>query len=156
MNLVFVITALVVLAADQLSKLWIRSFTGQQPIFQAGIFRIIYTENTGAIFGILPDQFLLLTVAAFLGIILLLFFAFYFSRHFQLLENLPGKLTLGLILGGTIGNLIDRLRFGYVTDFIGVGFWPVFNIADSAVTVGAILFAFLVLISSRERNVPGE
>ncbi len=152
-NLVFFIIALAVLATDQFSKLWIRSYPGQEPIYEAGFFRIIFTRNTGAAFGLLPDQFLLLTITAFIGIILVLLFVFYFSRHYPFMDTRAGKLALGLVLGGTIGNLVDRLRFGFVTDFIGVGFWPVFNIADSAVTVGIILFAYFFLISSRDGDL---
>jgi signal peptidase II len=54
-------------------------------------------------------------------------------------------LTFGLMLGGTVGNLIDRLRLGYVTDFIDFGYWPAFNIADSAVTISVIAFVLLLL-----------
>lgn len=152
-NLVFFIITLVVLAADQLSKLWIRSYPGQQPIYEAGFFRIIHIRNTGAAFGLLQDQFLLLTITAFIGIILVLLFVFYFSRHYPSMDSRAGRLTLGLVLGGTMGNLMDRLRFGSVTDFISVGFWPVFNIADSAVMVGVILFAYFFLISSRDSDL---
>ena len=148
-NIVFLAIALVVLAADQLSKIWIRAHTAQRPIFQAGFFQIIYTENTGAAFGLLPNQFALLSVTAVIGIILILFFVFYFSRHYAFMDTRWGRLALGLVLGGTLGNFIDRLRFGFVTDFISVGFWPVFNVADSAVTVGIILFAIFFLKSSQ-------
>ena len=55
----------------------------------------------------------------------------------------------GLVLGGTIGNLIDRLRFGYITDFIDAGFWPAFNLADSAIVVGACMFAYSLLFLTR-------
>ena len=55
---------------------------------------------------------------------------------------MPGRLALGLVLGGTVGNLVDRLRLGYVTDFIDVGIWPAFNIADSAIVVGVIILAY--------------
>ena len=74
-----------------------------------------------------------------------LFFVFYGYRYFPWLENTSVMLTFGLVLGGTVGNLIDRFRCGYVTDFIDFGFWPTFNIADSAVTVGVILFALILL-----------
>ena len=60
-----------------------------------------------------------------------------------------------MVLGGTVGNLIDRLRFGYVTDFIDFGFWPAFNIADSAIVVGVIIFAYslLFLVGAEESSV---
>jgi len=154
-NLVFFLVALVVVAADQITKIWIRSYAGQQPIFEAGIFRIILTRNTGAAFGLFPDQFLLLTIAAFIGIILVLLFVFYFSRNYPFMDSRSSKFALGLVLGGTIGNLVDRLRLGFVTDFIGVGFWPIFNIADSAVTVGIILFAYFFIISSKDSDLAG-
>ncbi|MEE8418651.1 MAG: signal peptidase II [Dehalococcoidales bacterium] len=154
-DLVFFVIALVVLAADQLSKIWIRAYPGLQPIYEAGFFRIIYTKNTGAAFGLLRDQFLLLTITAFIGIILVLVFVFYFSRHYPSMDSRAGRLTLGLVLGGTLGNLIDRLRFGFVTDFISVGFWPVFNIADSAVIAGVTLFAYFFLVSSRDSDLAG-
>jgi len=60
-----------------------------------------------------------------------------------------GRPVLGLVLGGAVGNLIDRLRFGYVTDFIDVGLWPAFNIADSAITIGVILLAYSLLRLTR-------
>ena len=62
---------------------------------------------------------------------------------------MPGKSVLGLLLGGTVGNLVDRVRFGYVTDFIDFKIWPTFNVADSAVTVGVIIFAYFILCFTR-------
>jgi signal peptidase II len=61
------------------------------------------------------------------------------------MSTTPGKLSMGLILGGTVGNLIDRLRVGHVTDFIDIGIWPSFNVADSSVVVGVLLLAFLLI-----------
>ena len=84
------------------------------------------------------------------GIVLLLGYVIFAYRHFPFLDNRLNRLAIGLILGGAAGNFIDRLYFGFVTDFINIGFWPVFNIADSAVTVGVILFicSLLPLVSS--------
>ncbi len=59
------------------------------------------------------------------------------------------ELALGLVFGGTIGNLIDRLRYGHVTDFISVSVWPTFNIADASLTVGILLFVYLFLTSAK-------
>ena len=66
-------------------------------------------------------------------------------RRSPFLDSISGKLAVGLILGGIVGNLIDRLSQGYVTDFIGVGIWPAFNIADSAIVVGVIILAYSLL-----------
>lgn len=87
----------------------------------------------------------MLAIFAIIAAIVVLFFVLYGHRYFLWLESISVTLTFGLVLGGTVGNLIDRFRFGYVTDFIDFGFWPVFNIADSAVTVGVILFALILL-----------
>ena len=146
-NVVFFLTALLVVTSDQLSKVWIRSYLEGQSVFEAGIFRIIRIHNTGAAFGLFQDQSLPLTIIALISIIVILVFVLLFYRRFPFLENGLGKPALGLVLGGTAGNLIDRLRLGYVTDFIDIGIWPAFNIADSAITVGVILFAYVLLSS---------
>jgi len=93
-----------------------------------------------------------LTIIALIGIVIILILAFAFSSRLPFLSGWLGKLSLGLILGGTMGNLIDRLRLGYVTDFIDVGFWPAFNVADSAVTVGVLIFAYALLRSRRSKT----
>ena len=152
-NVVFFITALLVVAADQLSKLWIHSNLGiGQSLPEAGFFRLTYVRNTGAVFGIFPDQSFPLTIVAILGITLLLAYVFFIHRRVPFLDNALGKIALGLVLGGTIGNLIDRLRFGYVTDFIDIGIWPAFNIADSAVVAGTIIFAYTLLRAVRAKK----
>lgn len=144
--MLFSLTAILVVTADQLTKFWIRSNLALgQSIPDHGFFKITHVHNSGAAFGIFPGQSFLLTIIAAAGILLLLIYIIFINRRFPYLDNLPGRLAVGLILGGTMGNLIDRLRFGYVTDFISVGIWPDFNIADSAVTVGAITIACLLL-----------
>ena len=149
-NVLFFLIVLLVVAADQLSKIWIRSnlLVGQS-LFEAGFFRITYVHNTGAAFGLFQGQSFLLTIVALVGITALLVYAIVFYRRFPLLDNRLGRSPLGLVLGGAVGNLIDRLRFGYVTDFIDVGLWPAFNLADSAITVGVILLAYSFLRSAR-------
>ena len=143
---------MLVITADQASKLWIRSYSEGETIFQAGVFRILHVTNTGAAFGLFQDHSFALTITAFAGIILILALAVFSSRRLAFLDTTPDKIALGLILGGTIGNLTDRLRFGHVTDFISVSVWPTFNVADSAVSTGVILFAYLFLVSYRGRK----
>ncbi|MFC1991624.1 signal peptidase II [Chloroflexota bacterium] len=152
-KMAFFLTALLVVAGDQISKYWIRSnLAGGESLPETGLFRLTHINNTGAAFGLFQDQSFLLTIAAFTGIVLILLFVLTASRYFPFLDSTPGKMALGLVLGGTIGNLIDRLRFGYITDFIDIGIWPIFNLADSAVTVGVILFAYFFLSSSGANN----
>ena len=149
-SVVFSLVGLLILVADQLSKVWIRTNLPEgHYLFQVGFFRIIHIHNTGAAFGLFRDQSLVLTVVAIVAITVILVYTFVGYRHLPWLDSKLGKLALGLILGGTVGNLVDRLRFGYVTDFIDFGFWPTFNIADSAVTIGVILFACSLICMAR-------
>ena len=148
-NAVFFLIALLVVVADQLSKTWIRSYPEEQPIFEVGFFRLIHIHNTGAAFGLFQGQSFALTIVALVGVAAILVYALFIYRSFPRLDSMLGKSALGLVLGGTVGNLIDRLHFGYVTDFIGVGIWPAFNIADSAITVGVIVFAYTLLRLAR-------
>ena len=146
-NVSFFLPALLVVTADQLSKIWIRSYPEEQVIFKAGFFQIIHTHNTGAAFGLFQGQSFALTIVGLVSVTALLAYALFFYRHFPLLNNRLSNLALGLILGGTLGNLIDRLNpnLGGVTDFISIGIWPTFNIADSAIVVGTIIFAYTLL-----------
>ena len=154
-NVVFVLIAFLVVAADQLSKLWIRSNLAiGQSIPETGFFRLTHIHNTGAAFGLFHGQSFSLTIVGLVGTVVLLFYILFIRYRFPRLDNRLSMLALGLVLGGTIGNLIDRLHFGYVTDFIDIGIWPTFNIADSAITVGIIIFAYSLfpLIRTREQS----
>ena len=144
-HVVLIITASLVVTADQLSKLWIRTYPQGHLLNKAGFFQIIHIRNTGAAFGVFQDQSLALAIVALIGVAVTVFLAFYAYRRFPLLARMPNRIAFGLILGGTVGNLIDRLSLGYVTDFIDVGFWPVFNIADSAIVIGVIIVAHSLL-----------
>ena len=153
----FFLTALGVVVADQLSKWWIRSSLLEgQSLFEAGPFKIArFPPNTGAAFGLFQDQPFVLAIVAIFGIAFLLVYAFIIRRRFPPLDNLLGWTALSLILGGISGNLIDRLRYllhqlGGITDFISIGWWPAFNIADSSIVVGAILVAYSLLFLAKK------
>ena len=151
--MVFFLTALLVIAADQLSKQWIRSGLDLwQSLPETGLFRLTHIHNHGAAFGLFQDQSFPLTIVALTVFITLLVFVFFFYRRFPFLDDKLGKPTLGLVLGGTAGNLVDRLRLGYVTDFIDIGIWPAFNIADSAIVIGLIIFAYSFPSISRAKK----
>jgi len=144
---VLFLTAILIVAADQLTKIWIRSYTEGQTIFEVGFFRLTHVQNTGAAFGLFPGHSFALTIVAIVGIVVFLLYALFGYRRFPYLDNMSNRVAVGLILSGTVGNLIDRLspNLKGVTDFISIGFWPTFNIADSAVTIGVILFAYSLL-----------
>jgi signal peptidase II len=148
-NIILFATMFVVVVVDQLSKWWIRSnFYPGQSVPETGFFRLTYAQNTGAAFSIFYGNNNVLIVVDIIGIIILLAYVFMVYRRFPFLDTRTNKIALGIILGGTIGNLIDRVWLGYVRDFIDVGPWPVFNLADSCTVVGVIIFCLSILLSS--------
>ena len=150
------VTALVVLIltlmADQATKgLVTRTMSPGQSIPDEGIVRATYVVNSGSAFGLFPDQTLFLTFASLVGIGVLLFF---YRTH--PVDSFMLRLSLGLMLGGAMGNLIDRVRLGHVVDFIDVGAWPVFNLADSAIVVGLIGLMWIVTSARYGQRAPDE
>jgi signal peptidase II len=118
--------------------------------FLEPIFSLTYTTNTGAAFGLFADRGMLFILIAFAVVAAIVFYYRYLPEGYPWV-----RLALGLQLGGALGNLIDRLRQGYVIDFIDLNFWPlknwpIFNIADSAIVVGVSLLAILMLFEDME------
>ena len=151
---VFSLIVILVVVGDQLSKAWIRSnLDVRQSLPEGGFFRLTHIQNTGAAFGLFQGYSFPLTIASFVGIVVLLVYVFFVCRRFPLLNNMLSRAALGAVLGGTIGNLIDRLNFGYITDFIGVGIWPPFNVADASITAGTVVFAgWLIYLAFSQRQ----
>jgi len=147
---VFGLAALTV-AVDQITKFVVRAYIPLGDSLPAhGFVRLTHTTNTGGVFGLFANQGFLLTVVVILLVAVLLLYLRYSPLRHRLL-----KVGLGLELGGAVGNLIDRLSLGKVTDFIDVGAWPVFNLADSAITVGAVVLAAYLVLAARSR-APSE
>jgi signal peptidase II len=147
-------TALVITALDQVVKgVVVRAMEMHQSIDVVGSFiRLTRTSNTGGAFGLLRGRgnwFVAVSIAAALAIVAL-------SR--QIARGARGieRLAFGLILGGAVGNLIDRVRIGSVTDFIDIGGsayrWPAFNVADSAITIGVTLLAISLVFFGGAAN----
>ncbi len=101
--------------------------------------------NTGGAFGLLPDLGTLFAVVAIIVVIAILLY----ERHIPTDEPWL-RLALGMQLGGAAGNLVDRLHYGHVIDFIDFKIWPIFNLADSAVVVGVSILAFYFWRSGKE------
>jgi signal peptidase II len=132
-NVTFFFLAALVFAADQLSKFWItrRLLLGESWPLLPNIFHLTYLLNPGAAFGILAHRTVFFVAISFLIILLIIVGGFLIpSQHYLL------RLALSLQLGGALGNLCDRLRFGYVVDFLDFRIWPVFNLADIAIVLG--------------------
>jgi len=152
--------ALLIVLADRLSKVLIqRSVTLFDSISVVpGWLRIVHTENPGAAFGVLADGNALVRSIVLVGIssLVLIFVVSALWNPRSAFASPTTRLGLGLILGGAIGNLYDRIVYTTVTDFIEVyhGAWsfPAFNVADSAITVGAILL-LIDLLRSRQKRV---
>jgi signal peptidase II len=123
----FLFIGFVVFILDQVSKFVFKDVS-------YGIFR--YTTNTGAAFGLFQGHVLVLSILSFLIVVLIVLAYLRFKKYY---------LPLGLIFGGALGNLIDRLAFGYVRDFIDFKIWPVFNIADVANTIGVLILIYILL-----------
>lgn len=139
--------------ADQLSKHWVKATLPLgRSLPEDGVLRITHVANTGIIFGLSTWQAFLPFFSA-----LAIFLALFLYYRYFLFNRLLVGVALGLVLGGGIGNLIDRLRFGYVTDFIDLRIygdfsWPIFNLADSALVVGVGILIYLYLSSQRQAD----
>jgi len=137
----------IALGLDQLSKVAVTSLAlfGESAYF-AGL-RITPLQNTGVAFGLLRGYGSILAVVA----VLIAALVFAFGRR-GVRAPLTGA-ALGLLIGGAAGNLLDRFVRGYVFDFIDVGFWPVFNLADCAITVGVGLLILELIFRERRREL---
>jgi signal peptidase II len=142
--------AVIIFLVDQLTKFLVRAYLpfGYSFPFD-GFFRITHTHNTGSAFGILQGQNTPLIFVSFIGIFVLVMI--YRSQPHP--TNLL-RFSLALQIGGALGNLLDRLRLGSVTDFIDVGAWPVFNLADASIVSGLCLLGWLLLRPGRKDEAP--
>ena len=130
---------------DQVTKAIIRSSLSLGDSWpEEGIFRIVHGLNTGSAFGLFAGFTNLLVVASIIGIVFILFV---FLKQNNSVIWL--RLSLGLIVGGALGNLFDRVKDGAVLDFISVGWWPAFNIADSSISVGMCLLLVTMLLGEK-------
>ena len=157
-DLVPLAIAVAVVIVDQLTKLWIMTnfaLHEQQSIIP-GFFNLVYVTNTGAAFGFLAGSKTWLRQVFFIAVsIVALFVIIYAYGHLKKQARIF-VYALGLIAGGAVGNLIDRLRFGSVVDFLdfylGSYHWPAFNAADSAITIGVALFLLGTLMQHRKES----
>lgn len=144
--------AAIIIFLDQWSKEWIRTNLAYGEIFRPDLWlsqyaRLIHWRNTGIVFGLFQDihkLFSLLPALISAAII------FYYPRVPK--EDRLIRLSMVLYLGGGIGNLIDRLTQGYVTDFVSIGAFPVFNVADACISIGVVILAIGVYLKEQEEK----
>ena len=148
----FASLAAVIVVSDQLAKAVVTSqlAPGQSVDVLGDVVRIVFGQNTGALFGLFKDN------AAMFGVVSLIVIGLIVAYHGRSTPSLYLTITLGLLLGGAIGNMLDRLRLGYVVDFVDVGLGTLrfytFNVADSAISLSILL---LLLAAIRPALVEG-
>jgi signal peptidase II len=138
----FWLSIFTILLVDQYSKFWIdkNMYIGDSMSVIDGILSISYVHNRGAAFGILQGKSWLFLVIAAVVIIAMILYNLKYSPQAWL------QYATGLIVGGSVGNVIDRWFYGSVRDFVSIGWWPVFNVADMAIVSGGALLMLFVLL----------
>ena len=146
--LVFFGLALTVLVLDQLTKAWLTSNLSPGEVMSVigDYVRLVYSQNSGALFGLFRDNALLF------GIVSIVVIGLIVAYQRQVGSSLYLSIALGLLLGGALGNVTDRLRLGYVVDFVDIGIgalrWYTFNVADAAISLSIVLLIGAALIPS--------
>ena len=149
-NIILFSLAILSIGLDQLSKWWIdKHFYLGQSAPATGFFRLTYVHNTGAAFSIFQNNVSVLALVSLVGAIITLVFIFWGLPRLPFINTRINKIALGLILGGICGNMIDRFWLHYVRDFVDVGIWPIFNVSDSSMVMGIIIFAVSLLFLTK-------
>ncbi|HEU4760367.1 MAG TPA: signal peptidase II [Dehalococcoidia bacterium] len=140
----FWIAAALVVVLDQATKQLVRSLMERGDVWPGSHWpvRISYVTNTGAAFGVLQDQTVFLIVTTFIGLA-----AIYLYYRYPPFDHFVVPAAVGMMLGGAVGNLADRVRLGRVTDFVDFPMWPAFNVADASIFIGiaVILLGYALL-----------
>ena len=142
------LTVVIIIITDRITKIFFSHVlaAGETlPVIQ-NVFHVTLVKNTGIAFGLFKDQGIVFIIIPVIAIILLIFNIFYYRNNKELSRTY--LFGFSLILGGAVGNLIDRISLGYVIDFLDFRIWPVFNMADSAITVGAVIIAIKCILLS--------
>ena len=147
-NLYLLALWLSILGADQTTKALVKNLmsVGESIPVNSPV-RLTYVQNTGSAFGLFTNQTFALTIAAAVGIVVIAFVFFRSGGASNLLA-----ISLTMQMAGAIGNLIDRIAYGYVVDFVDFRFWPVFNVADSSITIGFVILAVALLFGKDSKD----
>ena len=151
----FLGTAVLVLVADQVSKAWLVSTISPGGVLTVAgdLVRLVFSQNSGALFGLFKDQAIVFGLVS-LGVVGLI--VVYHGRSVR--SHYP-SIALGLLLGGALGNMADRLRLGYVVDWIDIGIgelrWPTFNVADAAISTAIVMLVLAAIVPGLSRKGQG-
>jgi signal peptidase II len=159
---IFILGAVVIIALDQITKSAVTARFTLHEVFPVipGLFNLVYVMNPGAAFGFMADASETFRYVFFTGVTVAaaILIVYYLIKSNPRNLMLAGSLTL--IFGGAVGNLIDRLRFGAVVDvldvYIGSAHWPAFNVADSAITCGAILMIWEMILNRKGKPLDSK
>jgi len=150
---ILLLTALAILVADQVTKALVVAnlAIGEKTQLLGDLVQVWHAQNRGASFSLFQGWSIVFLVVSVLSIAMVAYF------HRSLRDQSPWlHLLLGIVLGGTLGNFIDRLRQGYVTDWLSIGIgdtrWPTFNVADSSLVVGIGILVLYLLLSRPDRR----
>jgi len=149
---IFAGLAVAVLVADQLTKSWLVSFLapGQRTEVVGSYVRLIHTQNSGALFGLFRDQAIVFAFVSIGVVGMIIWF------HGNAGRNTLLSIALGLLLGGALGNMADRFRYGYVVDFVDLGIgdlrWYTFNVADAAISCAIVLLLLSAFMPEKWRS----
>jgi len=157
-NILFLAITVLVVLLDQATKAWIISTVRLYDSFAVigGLFNITHVRNPGAAFGFLAATSPLFRYIFFIAVTLAAILLILHYLRVSRIEETSLVSALALILSGAVGNLIDRVRFGEVVDFLDVYLgsyhWPAFNVADSAITVGVAILIMVLIMRRKERT----
>jgi signal peptidase II len=152
---IFLGLAAIVLILDQITKAWLVANVsiGQVVNVVGDLVRLVFSQNSGALFGLFKDQ------AIVFGLVSIVVVGVIVAYHSRVGQSPYLSVALGLLLGGALGNMTDRLRLGYVVDFVDVGIgafrWYTFNVADAAISVAIVMLVAVALVPSLARAVEG-
>jgi signal peptidase II len=152
---VFIGIAAAVVVLDQLTKSWLVAnvAAGEVKGVVGDWIRLVYHQNSGALFGLFRDQ------AILFGLLSIVVIALIVGYHARAGRSLYMSLALGFLLGGAIGNLLDRLRLGYVVDFVDIGIGDLrfytFNVADAAISTAIVLLVAVAIVPGLARLAEG-
>ncbi|WP_449241336.1 signal peptidase II [Desulfoscipio gibsoniae] len=145
----FIVIVLAAMIVDQFSKyiITLRMLPGESiPVFPP-VFYITYILNPGAAFGVLANRttfFIIVTLLVIVGVLV--------GYRYLPRKRIWARIALGLVVGGALGNLIDRVRLGRVIDFLDFRVWPIFNLADTAIVIGALLLIIDIWRGDKEER----
>jgi signal peptidase II len=146
------ITVSSIVFLDRITKIFFSGILnlGESLPLIRNVLHMTLVHNTGIAFGLFKEQGAVFIIVPTIAVVLLVYNIYYYKQNNQELSRLY-IVAFSMILGGAIGNLIDRMAYGHVIDFIDLRVWPVFNIADSAITIGAVIIAIKCIPSSGKK-----